>query len=132
MKILDEDMMKNLSFPDFDIEKMEFSPEKKILKVFVEGAWLDINGGMLLNKGILFFSDWDFLSISRYDNLLEKWIEVEINNAEELRDLCEVNWLNPNVCLCGFSKQLGDGMEWKIFNTKMHAEFELLPEEESE
>lgn len=128
MHILDEDMMKNLSFPDFDVEKMEFNPEKKTLKVFVEGAWLDVNGGVLLNKGVLFFSDWDSISISRYDNDLEKWVEVEINNAEELRDLCEVIWSNSNVHLCGFSRQLGDWTEWKIFNTKMHAEFETLSE----
>lgn len=125
MQILDEDMMKNLSFPDFDVEKMEFIPEKKTLKVFVAGAWLDVNGGMLLNKGVLFFNNWDSLSIIRYDHALEKLFEVEIAHAEELSDLCEVIWLNSDVSLCGFGKQVGHWIEWKILNTKMRAEFEM-------
>jgi hypothetical protein len=124
MRNLDEIMMRSLSFPDFNVEKMEFLPEQKILKVFVEGAWLGINGGTVLGKGVLFFNDWDVSSISRYDPILEKWYELEISNSEELRDLCEVKFSNSNISLCGFGKKLGQWLEWKISNAKMHAEFE--------
>ncbi|MBA3958487.1 MAG: hypothetical protein H0X51_08890 [Parachlamydiaceae bacterium] len=124
MKNLDEMMMRSLSFPDFNVEKMEFLPEKKILKVFVEGAWLEIDGGTALGKGVLFFNDWDVLSINRYDPILEKWNEIEISNSEELRDLCEVKFFNSNISLCGFGKWVGQWLEWKITNAKMHAQFE--------
>lgn len=124
MKNLDEIMIRNLSFPDFNVEKMEFLPEQKILKVFVEGAWLGINEGTVLGKGVLFFNDWDLLSISRYDPILERWYEVEIRNAEELSDLCEVKFSNSNISLYGFGKKLGQWLEWKISHAKIHAEFE--------
>lgn len=132
MKILDEKLMKNLSFPDFDVEKMEFNPEKKTLKVFVTGARLEIDGGLLLDNGFLFFWEWGNLSIIRYDHVIDKCFELEFSNAEELIDLCEVKWLNSDVFLCGFGKQIGQWVEWRIFNTKMHAEFKTLSERQSE
>ncbi|MBS0627214.1 MAG: hypothetical protein JSS09_03270 [Verrucomicrobia bacterium] len=52
MKILDEGKMKHLSFPDFDIEKFEFNLAEKKLTIFLEGAWLDIDGRFQLGKGV--------------------------------------------------------------------------------
>ena len=125
MRILDKNMMKKLSFPDFDVEKMEFLPQKKMLKIFIDGAWLDIEEGMQLGKGVLFFSDWENLSIRRFDSTIEKWFTVEELRIECLEDLCEVKFSDSTVSLCGFGKKNGQWMEWKIVNTKMHAEFDL-------
>lgn len=58
MKFLDEKIMKTLSFSDFDVEKIELSPKGKELKIFVEGAWLDVDRDSPLGKGILYFKDW--------------------------------------------------------------------------
>ena len=124
MKNLDKTMMKNLSFPDFEIEKMEFSSQRKILKLFVEGAWLEANGGTKLGKGVLFFNDWVSISISKFDPSIEKWVSVEESTPEMLRDLCEVKFFNSNVSLCGFGRNSGQWLEWKITHTKMSAEFE--------
>ncbi len=124
MKILDENMMKNLSFPDFDVEKIEFSPKEKKLKIFVEGAWLDINGGFELGKGVLCFSNWEDLSISRFDPCAEKWSNISEVKVEPLKDLCEVRFDDSTICLYGFGKQIGHWMEWKIQKAKMHAEFD--------
>ena len=125
MKILDEKTMKNLSFPDFDVEKIEFSPEGNELKIFVEGACLDINGGSLLGKGILYFKDWENLSMSWFDPNTEKWLDVNEAAIEPLKDLCEVKFVDSTIYLYGFGKQFGYWMEWKIQKTKMHAEFEV-------
>lgn len=124
MKNLDEIKMRKLSFPDFEVEKMEFSPEQKILKIFVEGAWLEENGGKRLGKGILFFNNWESLTINRFDPVAETWSLVEIVHPEHLKDLCEIKFFNSNVSLCGFGEKIGQWLEWKIVNTKMHAEFE--------
>lgn len=117
-------MMKNLSFPDFEVEKMEFSRQEKLLKIFIEGAWLDVGKGTKLGKGILFFKEWGALSISRFNPIKEKWSPVEDFSPESLRDLCEVKFFDSTVSLCGFGKQTGQWMEWKIIKPKMHAEFE--------
>lgn len=124
MKILDEKAMQNLSFPDFDVEKIEFVPKEKKVKIFVEGAWLDIDGGFQLGRGILYFSDWENLSISRFDPHTEKWTYLNELAAEPLKDLCEVKFADPTICLYGFGKQTGYWMEWKIQKAKMHAEFD--------
>jgi hypothetical protein len=124
MRSLNEDMMKNLSFPDFEVEKMEFFPQEKTLKIFVEGAWLDLDGGSKLGKGALFFKEWDSLSINRFDPATEKWSLVEGIPVEPLRDLCETKFFDSTVSLCGFGKQMGQWLEWKIVNAKMHAEFD--------
>lgn len=125
MKILDEKTMKTLSFSDFDVEKIEFFPKEKELKIFVEGAWLDIDRDAPLGKGILYFEDWVHFSISKFDPYTEKWSDVNEIAVEPLKDLCEVKFTNSTVCLFGFGKQSGHWMKWKIQKVKMHAEFEV-------
>lgn len=123
MKILNSDDLTHISFPDFEVEKMVYSPHEKSLKIFVENAWLDRDGGFELGKGCLLFSEWDSISINRFDSILEKWSEVNIFPIEALRDLCEVKISDSNISLCGFGKETGQWMEWRIINAKMHAEF---------
>lgn len=123
MTYLDAQMMKNLSFPDFEVEKMELSPQEKTLKIFVEGAWLDIDGGTKLGKGVLFFKGWESLAINRFNPITEKWSLVEEVSPETLRDLCEIKFFDASISLSGFGKTLGQWMEWRISNVDMHAEF---------
>lgn len=124
MKILDEKIMQNLSFPDFGIEKIEFAPKGKKIKIFVEGAWLDLDGGSQLGRGVLYFDDWENLSISRFDLHTEKWSHLNESAIEPLKDLCEVKFADSTICLYGFGKETGHWMEWKIQKAKMHAEFD--------
>lgn len=84
MKILDEKIMQNLSFPDFDIEKIEFIFKEKKMKLFVEGTWLDIDEGYQLGKGILYFNDWANFTISRFDPGTEKWSPLNESAIEPL------------------------------------------------
>jgi len=125
MKILDKITMKNLSFPDIEVQKMELSFQEKVLKIFVEGACLDINGkGLKLNKGMLFFNGWKSLSISKFNHVHENWIEVDISSTEPLNDLCECLFSELEVSLRGFGKITGEWLEWKIIRPKeMYAEF---------
>lgn len=118
--------MKNLSFPDIDVEKMEFSPVEKVLRVFISGAWLDIKGenSKQLGKGILFIDAWDTLSIQQFDALEEKWEILNTSAPEFLRDLCEVKLSDNTISLCGFGKESGVWVEWKINHAKIHAEFD--------
>lgn len=124
MTKLNKEMMKNLSFPDFQVEKMEFSQKNKSLKIFVDGAWLDMEKGQELGKGVLFFDDWENLSIHAFNPTSEKWITIDIEEFEPLKDICEAKFNESTVQLFGFSKYLGLWIEWKIENAKMHAEFE--------
>ena len=125
MKILDEKIMKNLSFPDFDIEKIELSFKEKQITIFVDGAWLDIDGGSQLGKGVLYFNDWENLSISRFNPHTEKWSDANESAIEPLKDLCEVKFVGSTICLYGFGAQIGHWMEWRIQKAKMHAEFDV-------
>lgn len=125
MKILDETTMKNLSFPDFEVEKIEFSSEEKKLKIYIEGAWLDLNGGCQLGRGILYFNDWEDFSINRFDPQTEKWSHINASDVDPLKDICEVKFSDTFICLYGFGKQIGHWLEWKIQKAKMHAEFDV-------
>ncbi|NGX46713.1 MAG: hypothetical protein K1000chlam3_00074 [Chlamydiae bacterium] len=124
MKILDEKVMKNLSFPDFDVEKIEFFPKDKKLKIYIEGAWLDVDGGSQLGRGILYFNDWENFLVSRFDPDTEQWLLINVFDIEPLKDLCEVKFNNETICLYGFGKRTGHWIEWKIQKTKMCAEFD--------
>lgn len=123
MKSLDEKMMQYLSFPDMQVEKMEFEPQNKRLDILVNGAFLDVNNIGILGRGVLHFNDWESISIRRFDPFSEEWLETDNVEPEELKDLCEVCFTSSDVSLCGFGKTIGNWLEWKIKNTKMRAEF---------
>ncbi len=124
MQIFDADVLKEISFPDVRVEKMEFLPNEKMLKVSINRASLDIGEGTLLGKGVLFFYNWENISIRKYDTPTKEWSDLDPYRAETLVDLCETTFFDSNVSLCGFSKESGQWLEWKIINTQMHAEFE--------
>lgn len=114
--------MAHLSFPDFDVQKIDFSQKDKILKIYVEGAWLDFEGVGELGKGVLFFTDWKNLSFRTFES--EKWTDIDIENFEPLRDICEIIFSNSSVKLSGYTKYSGLWTEWDIQEVNMHAEFE--------
>lgn len=117
---LKKEDMKHLSFPNFQVEKIEFHPKEKKLKVFVDGAWLDTNGRHQLGKGVLFFENWDDLSVDTFDSTGKRFE----SSIEYLEDLCEFKIDDSSVVLKGFGKELGHWVKWKIINPRMHAEFE--------
>jgi hypothetical protein len=126
MKILNENMMKYLSFPDSDVKKINFSQKNKTLKFFIEGAWLDLEDGQELGKGFLSFEDWKNLTIRAYHSSIKKWENIDIKKIEHLNDICEIKFAPSSVSLAGFSKNCGLWTEWNIENAKMHAEFEEI------
>jgi len=73
---------------------------------------------------ILYFNDWESLTISRFDPHTEKWSHLNESTIEPLKDLCEVKFADSTICLYGFGKQTGHWVEWKIRKAKMHAEFD--------
>lgn len=122
---LDEMEMRNLSFPNFEVEKIEFSLEQKTLKFFMEDVGLKENDEINLGKCVLFFSDWESLTITRFNPVTETWMLVPVENAdsEYLKYICESKFFDSSVCLSGFDEK-NQQLEWKIINTKMYAEFE--------
>ena len=117
--------MNDLSFPDFEVEKMEFSAQQKKLKILVSGAWLNRGGGEALGKGILYFNEWTDISINKFDSQFEQWVRVEnVISDGVLKDLCETEFYTNIIYLRGFSTTDGCWLEWKIMGSKSHAEFQ--------
>jgi hypothetical protein len=102
MQFFDNEAMRNLSFPDINVEKMQFSSTGKNLAIFISGGWLDTNGGQQLGRGVLHFKNWEKLTIRRYYSDTEKWAQLDESTIEPF----------------------GLWMEWKIQKAKMYAEFE--------
>lgn len=124
MRVFNDDQMKHLSFPDAKVEEMEFLPDEKRLKIVVDGAFLDLEDGIRLEKGTLFFKNWETITIRKFDSDQETWSDLNLRQVETLEDLPEIIFFDSNVFLRGFSKQSDQWLEWGIINTKMHAEFE--------
>ncbi len=68
MKVIDNVMMRHLSFPDFDVISTNYSVDEKTLIITVEGGYLDLDEGILLDEGKLYFYQWDSLHIKRYNS----------------------------------------------------------------
>lgn len=130
MRKFNQESIADLTFEDFDVEKMEFFREKKVLRIFVQGAWMspDEHGINTLGKGILFFSDWESITITIYDVCTNTLSVLEGPNVPSLEDLCEVIFSDQLVSLRGFGFKSG-WMEWNLVKPQMQAEFEEYRDE---
>ncbi len=125
MEILDEEMVKKLSFPDFAIEKFAYSLNEKKVAITVEGAWLDRDRGYELGRGTLYFSDWKKLSISEFDSETDTWSDLNPSTIETLKDICEMKVTDASISLCGFGQERGCWVEWEFEEAKVWANFGL-------
>ena len=124
MKRLKENEIIRLSFPDFDVRKIDFSNRDKNLKIFLDGAYLDLEEGMELGPGILFFDDWKNFTIRAFDAISDKWTDIDNENFEPLREICEFKFTDSTINLYGFTKHSSKWVEWNIESAKIQAEFE--------
>ncbi len=119
-------MMNNLSFSDEAIEKMEFLADRKILRIFLEGAVL-YKEKRRLEKGILTFTDGMKISVSRFDKhgknplVLDPGFEfVEEMDMFTIEENC--------VTFGGFGTEIGHWVEWTITGASYIAEFDAYDE----
>ena len=120
-----ESMIKQLSFPDFEITVMDWSFERRKLVLQLEGAWWNADGGMLLGRGSLVFYEWEGIAVRKYDMISRNWMDVGEGLVEPLKDLPDMTFSDATVYLFGFAKKSGQWMEWKIVRPKMYADFEI-------
>lgn len=123
--IIQSENLEKLYFPEALIKELEILLEDRYLKIAVDKAWLDINGGIDLGEGILIFTEWKKIKIKRYDHLIKNWIEIDLKYPiEPLKDLCEFSFSKEEIYLRGFGSVIGQWMEWKIEHAKIYAKFE--------
>ena len=125
MKTFNQETIRSFSFPDFEIEKIQFSFDKREIKIFIEGAWLNMGQGVQLGKGILYFNNWEKFLINRFDPYKEQWIHLNKSVIESLQDICDLKFSDSTVYLYGFGKETGQWLQWKFKKTEIHAEFEI-------
>ncbi len=123
-KTFNEKTINKLSFPDFNIETMEFLPAQKKVLIKIEGALSDDEEN-ILGRGFLLFHSWKDISIRSFNYELNEWIDLNQSSADNLKDLCEVKTSDSTITLCGFGKMNGWWTEWTFIDSKLIAEFEL-------
>jgi hypothetical protein len=119
---LNQNMFNKISFPDYEILKMEVNLENKIIKIEIEGAFLDISEGLFLKRGLIIFNDFNRLEMKYYDDNLE--IFVLMKNRDLLKSIDEFIYDKSKTILKGFGKQTGKWIEYHIFGAKIEAVFD--------
>lgn len=117
--------IEELYFADYDVEKMEFSASKKVLKIYLNGCARGFpreNFG----RGVLIFSDWDSISNDLWDGT--KWIPIDNPLGEPFKDLLEYKFDNGTVELESFARDIPGWIRWKMGNPKMSGEFDENPD----
>lgn len=119
--ILNEEMIYNLTFPDYTVEKFEFSLKTLQLKIFIDGAFLDLpTNKQSLGRGFLYFYEWSNLSIKRFNSNSNAWINIDM---EPLKDICDIKFSNSTISLYGFGAITNNWLELQIHHAKIYAEF---------
>lgn len=97
-------MVTALTFPDFPILDFSLEDGARRLRIEMEGAWLDLDGGREIGRGKLIIEGWSDMSVSRFDH--DAWVEIADPLEESLKDICEVE-IGPTTTLSGFSARTG-------------------------
>jgi hypothetical protein len=121
--IINKNLIKHLSFPDYFVTNWEFILEKKILKIDIEAAWLDIDSGIPLGPGFLLLRDWKNLTIRKLEPHIQEWYTLDYSNFEVLEDICEFKEENSIFYISGFGKTSGWWVEWQVESPKIMAQF---------
>jgi hypothetical protein len=121
---IDTTLLKYLSFPDYPITNFEFLSEKKVLKINVKAAWLDINSGISLGPGFLLFRNWTSLTIQEFDG--GRWQNLEFSESDILDEINEFTVEDSVICFSGSAKKTHKWIEWRVENSEISAEFHDL------
>lgn len=93
-----------LSFPDAQVEYAHLDRHSRRLKLRVDNAWLDSDGGSFIGAGELVIAGWDYLDVRVYQHETDRWSNVAFTS---LRDICEFLVTASMIVLRGFAKDSG-------------------------
>ncbi len=125
---LEFEHLSKLSFPDFNILKINLNFDEKKMVIFVDGACLDDQKGVSkqLGKGELRFSNWQSFSVRLFNHESNTWIFLPDTNLELLKDICEFQHRNDIFYLRGFGIKSGRWLEYKIEHPHIDFRFDKL------
>ena len=130
MNIFHPNLLEGLSFPDANVDKVEFRPTDKVLTFFVDRAHLDTgldcNLDYDLDQSSLVIHGWTSMKIRRFDSPKNKWSDVDENVFEPLKDICECQFSKELACLRGFGKHTGQWTEFLIAQAKIELKNEAI------
>lgn len=121
MKLLTKNEIQRLSFPDCIVEKMQFDIADRIVNIKTNIGYLSINEGINLKNCKLTLKNWQELRGSLYNSKTKKWEKLDIDNMEELIDICEFNY-GKEITFSGFGKESGQWIELVFLNTILKVE----------
>lgn len=124
MKSLDIKYITNLSFPDSTVKGMIIDKDLRTLKIKVDTAWLDNNGGITLNNGELMFFRYEAIECKSYNKINEDFTWVKCQDIVVLKDICEFQIVGNKIILRGFGSSSGFWTEITIINSSVTFSFE--------
>lgn len=124
MKSLDIKYLMKLSFPDSTVTEMIIDKSLRTLKIKVDTAWLDNDGGITLNNGELMFFRYDTIECRSYNKIDEDFTWVKCQDIVVLKDICEFQIADNKIFLRGFGRSSGFWTEIIIVNSSVTFIFE--------
>lgn len=123
MRLFSKHNISEICFPDIDVLKMVCNiPDKKII-VYLQGAYL-INTKEDLGKGVITFSNWEFIQNDKWDPDSKSWIFMSHTKIEEMENLIEFDYVDSTIIARGFAKHLPEWVKLTIVNPEISGEFE--------
>lgn len=110
MRLLTENEMKQLSFPDCIVEEMNFDIPGKTVKIKTDIGYLSSDSGVKLKNCEIIIRDWSELKVSLYRAASKQWEKLDVNQIEKLVDICEFEY-GKKIVFRGFGKKTGQWIE---------------------
>lgn len=122
MNYLTQVELENLSFPDCEVEKMILNPDQKIVEIYTDRCYIDLNEGKRLFNCKITLSDWEKVEIVLYQSSTQKFLMSNLESADILVDICEFIYGNK-ITLKGFGKQSGQWLEYSFMGGSFSVEY---------
>lgn len=118
MRILNNDEIEKLSFPDYHVEFIHIDDLKKIAKIETDGAYLLSTEGIRLKKCELTIKNWQSIDIALYRASTKQWENLSLSNIDNLSDICEFEY-GKDIIFRGFGQKTGQWIELKFKNSSI-------------
>jgi hypothetical protein len=105
MKLLTQDELKKLSFPDAVVEDMVINIPNKKLKIKTNGGFLSINRGIELDSCRIIVENWLSIRATVYHAQTKKFENFD-EDIDKLIDICEFEY-GEEIIFRGFGAKGG-------------------------
>ncbi len=114
-------LFSKISFPDFEMYKMNVSLIERKIYISIEGAFLDNSKGIVLGQGEIMIKNFSDIEIKLFND--DKIKSLNSKDIDILKSIDEYIYEENKIIFKGFGKNTGKWIEYIIYDPSIEMVF---------